>query len=782
MRKLFTTTAAVTLLAMLGGDASAAPPSELVCSGTAVSNCFKDDIFILDGNSTTAGATPAPLVGCAATEICYMTADGKLQWGNGLQAVVGTALDQIRAKAPTLPGWDEVVVFTSDFGPTVQPGPLFFRAKAADKVVNRVKNIGFGDPVEPEADKPYVGLIDAGNIKGFGATPWTGTYAPCGKEASICASGVHSYFDALAQATASMFGPNLAGPGGDTPLAVAPMAKTALVKVGGELADAVKDSGVSVNVWNAFLDTGGSLVGGCNWRDDGNGTSTAAKPLPNFDASAPYEGTQILRFRPLDLYIMGFVPSSAVGPLRSFMHATLGDVYAPTGLADWTKDVGPAMGTKASGVTLRSRAGLPAIIPFSEILAVNGGERSPTAAEAPQHIRQLWVLVTKPTSLITKTETDGAGKAGTTAADQAKEQAAELASLQKFRRAWGPYFYMATGYTGRVVTAFDGNIDETAEWEFADVEDDKKAFEANGGLQMEFRGSEAAPNGGGKKQSVLRVRSTPGSAGAILYKPAGGLTLRLSGATSTYSGAALALMIRMRVPEGMPGNAKGKVALTGPKGSFEAEFPKSGSLVADGRFRTYTVLLSHNVEVEEVEGKTRPKAVENKDFTGKEFTGFSVVPSNAAMSNVDIEFVRFASVAMVKEIVGKDADAKDVTVTVPADVDKDCDGTYKPDGWIGADDNCPTFFNPDQTDGDGNGIGDACEDLDGDRIMNECDDCAARTGTGKACEDKKEGIGALCAIASQTGGSHLSAIALLLLVLGTGLTLRGLRRRQARGK
>jgi hypothetical protein len=78
---------------------------------------------------------------------------------------------------------------------------------------------------------------------------------------------------------------------------------------------------------------------------------------------------------------------------------------------------------------------------------------------------------------------------------------------------------------------------------------------------------------------------------------------------------------------------------------------------------------------------------------------------------------------------------------VPAD---DRDG----DHWPDAIDNCPNDYNPDQSDVDGNGVGDRCQlcesptglDDDGDGIPNECDGCDDRLpdnnhdGVPDACE------------------------------------------------
>lgn len=74
----------------------------------------------------------------------------------------------------------------------------------------------------------------------------------------------------------------------------------------------------------------------------------------------------------------------------------------------------------------------------------------------------------------------------------------------------------------------------------------------------------------------------------------------------------------------------------------------------------------------------------------------------------------------------------------------DRDGDHWPDG----DDNCPDVYNPDQSDIDGDGVGDRCQlcmspsglDDDGDGIPNECDGCDNRLpdtnhdGVPDACE------------------------------------------------
>ena len=69
----------------------------------------------------------------------------------------------------------------------------------------------------------------------------------------------------------------------------------------------------------------------------------------------------------------------------------------------------------------------------------------------------------------------------------------------------------------------------------------------------------------------------------------------------------------------------------------------------------------------------------------------------------------------------------DVNGCSQAQVDPDLDGICDPGSssptFCTGSDNCPSIFNPDQDDWNENGIGDACDDSDGDSMMDSIDNC-----------------------------------------------------------
>jgi hypothetical protein len=805
MRKLLAAPILLTFLVVLvGAGAAQAAPDVLKCAEKldvtkpTSMNCLSDEIFILNGGElvslpTTPPGPAAPLVNCADKPMMPGVKDSRnCFYGNvanyltieGLELAAAKAVELMKAKVPQLPEWDEIVVFGADFGPTPPPAPLFYRAaNAAIQPINPVAGIGLGAPVPRDPAKPYIGIISAGNTKTIPTNPAAGQFGPCGTPprrpaiddpapqtaAALCAPGLHNYFDSLAQATANLYGPYLnvdAAAHGGT-LWSMPAIKTTLVSLAmGTVVMPKIMGGPATNVWNGLLNTRGSLLGGNTFADNGNGTWSVTRPPAFQGVSAPLEGTQVPRFQPIDLYAMGFLPSSAVPPIQSFMHAAPGNVYQPAGLAAFNAAVGPAMGTRVAGVSLRGIGGakpVPKLINFGEVIGASGGERNPPHAMAPQAIRQLWVMVTKPEAIMDIVAGDGGAKKE----DQQKDQPVQLANLQKYRRAYSSYFYTLTGYRGRVVSTFEGNVDDVAVFEFGGARDDLPSFQPEGSLKLVMSGPEEIPNSGGKQLSVLRVTETNGADGRIRFNPAVH-NIRIEGKQDIGSAPNNILTVRMRIPSNpqllaelkkepnREGGFYATLSFEGAGQPFNVKLPKSDQafLVPDGKFRNYSVNLS-------LEG----------GFTAGTWTSFSLVPSNRPMRDIEIEFIKIGFSDNVK------------------DADKNCLDADQADGWLDVEDNCAKLFNPAQEDGNNDGIGDACEDYDGDNRLNSCDNCPTTTNTsqrdangnkiGDACDGSK---GDTCFFQEATiAGAGAPSSALLWVAAATfGVMVGGAVRRRRR--
>ena len=65
------------------------------------------------------------------------------------------------------------------------------------------------------------------------------------------------------------------------------------------------------------------------------------------------------------------------------------------------------------------------------------------------------------------------------------------------------------------------------------------------------------------------------------------------------------------------------------------------------------------------------------------------------------------------------------------------------DGYFDTIDNCPNISNPDQSDTNGDGIGDICSDLDQDGLLDEYDNCPLISNPNQQDSDG-DGIGDDC--------------------------------------
>src|SRR6185436_15364526 len=123
---------------------------------------------------------------------------------------------------------------------------------------------------------------------------------------------------------------------------------------------------------------------------------------------------------------------------------------------------------------------------------------------------------------------------------------------------------------------------------------------------------------------------------------------------------------------------------------------------------------------------------------------------------IEVEFIRIANVPSTKDAdkIGQRCGACNAN-PLSADAKKKCsaactghDDTFLvqvdlSDGWVDSEDNCPAVYNPDQADGNGDGVGDACEDFDADGIVNSWDNCPTTTNS-RQVDKNGNGVGDVC--------------------------------------
>jgi hypothetical protein len=376
-----------------------------------------------------------------------------------------------------------------------------------------------------------------------------------------------------------------------------------------------------------------------------------------------------------------------------------------------------------------------------------------------------------------------------------KEVSNALATLQRQRRNWNAGFHMLTHWRGRMITTFEGDVDDEPYWEFGHPPDDAKTFEAGGGLRAEFKGLERVPNS--TDMTTALGIDTPGERGFIRYRGfpnyepgARPVPIRISADQEGRKAPNNIVTVRLRISGVPAARAYALVSFDGNPCTLAdwkdgarpcVRLPNNEKafLIPDQKWRNYSANLSKVPAFTGVDPKAPPDA--RKDW--KVWNSIVLVPSSEPTPDRDpklerpyleVEFVRVAHVSRAD------------------DTDKDCSGKALPDGWVDAEDNCPALYNPLQEDGNEDGVGDACSDFDGDNVANKCDNCPTLTnsrqrdvdddGKGDIC-DEERAVGCIFqpdSVAGRlppAGGAGGAALALALLAAAVAIARRTTRRR-----
>ena len=171
--------------------------------------------------------------------------------------------------------------------------------------------------------------------------------------------------------------------------------------------------------WNFFLHTGGSVMGGNDIRDNGDGTFTTLNPKDIFG--------------PLDLYLMGLLRPEEVPP--TFLVVNPHDI-----------DIPPPFDNPALWGNLRflnpmadvSFRGEKEEVTIEGIIAANGA-RIPHADSSQKDFRVAFILLT---------------------AGESAPVTQEIEKVQAVRQFWPPFFHRATNDLATMVSTLDGTVED----------------------------------------------------------------------------------------------------------------------------------------------------------------------------------------------------------------------------------------------------------------------------------------------------------------------------------
>ena len=513
--------------------------------------------------------------------------------------------------------------------------------------------------------------------------------------------------------------------------------------------------------WSLYHNTHGQLMYGCNWRDEGNGT---------FYSILPARGT-----RPLDLYLWGLVPPSAVKPV--FLVDTKSQKCVPK---QKTLDAIK----KDCPTTELSKFDLCLDPPYYRTISGSCGVYNDSVVQTPAYIRatgkKKWVKIEDIVAAVGKREPDHktSYKYNTqlfvlvTGGDKPLTQKL-LDRLESFRRDFNRQLYTVTGYRLRNINTPD-NVDDSPFWEW--------------GGSADWSGVEELEGWAGENLSKdLRLMRTATDGKLVLHlkdKTSGMTNTKMRVKPGLYNG----FKVKMTVPRPKDGNNKfvhGKFIFKGSAGTVELSLPvyadgkehviavhpphklmaadecKQGCTAVckyedkpdEGWYNSCTDKLIKKIKCKDDKGvntcgpycsspKTDPMLKSSdkqgwydscKTTLSGSYTSLTLIPVDDAVASklsgpVLVDSIDFMVVA------------DQVTDTVKKkDGEKDWDG----DGLINAFDNCPLVANGNQQDSNDDEKGDACDDFDSDGVANGLDNCPAMVNSLQQ-DDDENGLGNAC--------------------------------------